>query len=71
MSKARKQDGKPHSGSNKTRKRQREYQAHVHAMIKGGYANRADGGWGPISGVFKDAKPAARAERQAEYFSRS
>lgn len=71
MSHARKHDGKPHAGSNKTRRRQREYQAHVHAMIAGGYANRADGGWGAINGVIKDSKAANRAEIQASRFSAS
>lgn len=70
MSKARKSDGKSHAGSNKTRRRQREYQQHVHAQLAAGKATMANGGWGDINAVGMDNKPSERAKMQAARFSR-
>lgn len=69
MSKARKSDGKSHAGSNKTRRKQREYQQHIHAQLAAGKASMANGGWGDISATGLDPKPAQRAQTQASRFS--
>lgn len=52
------------SGSNKTRRKQREYQRHVRAMLGMGKVNDARGQWVDMS--ILDSKVQRRAEKIAE-----
>lgn len=40
-------DGKRGSGSNKTRRKQRDYQRHVGNMVRSGQWSYPNGSWGP------------------------
>lgn len=42
---AKNEDGRRGSGSNKTRRKQREYKAHVHAQLTAGKKNQPGGNW--------------------------
>lgn len=59
---------KRNAGSNKSRRKKREYKAHVHNMIAAGHVNDARGTW--TSPSILDGKVRQRAESQAARFSR-
>lgn len=61
-------NGKRGAGSNKSRRKKREYKAHVHAMLAGGRVNDDRGVWISTSGI-KDDKVRDRAEKLAAKMS--
>lgn len=54
------------AGSNKCRRKQRDYQRHVRAQLASGLINSADGAW--VSSSMADSKVRDRAEKQAARF---
>lgn len=53
------------AGSNKTRKKQRQYQIHVRAQLAAGLVNGPEGNWISISAI-RDGKVANRASIVAQ-----